>query len=224
MKEYAEQRRRRSYRIPNLVIAARVALAFVAIGLFSMGYPASAAAVGLIVVVLYMDALDGLVARRLGLASELGGVMDITADRIVEHVFWIYFAVAHQVGLWVPMVVMTRSFLVDAARSLALSAGRTAFGDKTMMRAPWARFLVASRSMRNAYGSAKVVSFMLLGIVLTVEQAVAQSTLVVPPGTRRALVSGTEWAVGATVLLCVVRGLPVLWESRFYLTREGGVS
>ena len=98
-------RARTSYRIPNLVVASRVVLAFVAAGLLFAGSAAAAvAAVGLIVVVIAMDALDGIAARRLGLASKLGGILDITADRIVEHVFWITFAVAHQVGLWVPLV------------------------------------------------------------------------------------------------------------------------
>ena len=197
------------YRIPNLVIASRVALAFVAAGLLLTRSPLAAGlAVALIVVVIAMDALDGIVARRLGVASKLGGILDITADRIVEHVFWITFAVGHQVALWVPLVVMTRSFLVDAVRGLALVEGRTAFGSDSMARSPLSRFLTASRAMRNAYGAAKLTSFVLLG-------------LVVVTGLSGAVVSGLEVAAAASVLvavaLCVLRGIPVLLDARAYL-------
>ena len=159
--------RKHPYRIPNLVIASRVALAFVAAALLLAGSGLAAGiAVALIVVVIAMDALDGIVARRLGVASKLGGILDITADRIVEHVFWITFAVAHQVALWVPLVVMTRSFLVDAVRGLALVEGRTAFGSDSLARSPLTRFLTASRAMRSAYGAAKLAAFVLLGLLV----------------------------------------------------------
>lgn len=200
---------RRSHRIPNLVVATRVVLAFVAAGLLVTGSAAAAAVgVALVVGVIAMDALDGIAARRLGLASKLGAVLDITADRIVEHVFWITFAVAHQVALWVPLVVMTRSFLVDAVRGLALAQGRTAFGSETMARSPLTRFLTSSRAMRNAYGAAKVAAFVLLGLLVVAER------------------SGTRWvtleaAAGAAVLaavaLCLLRGIPVLVDARAYL-------
>jgi CDP-diacylglycerol---glycerol-3-phosphate 3-phosphatidyltransferase len=200
---------RRSYRIPNLVIATRVALAFVAAGLLlAASAPRVAAGVSLIVVVIALDALDGIAARRLGRASKLGGILDITADRIVEHVFWITFAVAHQVALWVPLVVMTRSFLVDAVRGLALVQGRTAFGSDSMARSPVTRFLTASRAMRNAYGAAKVAAFVLLGLLIVAERL----------GRRW---GALEVAAGASVLaavgLCVLRGVPVLADARAYL-------
>lgn len=197
------------YRLPNLVIASRVALAFVAAGLLLTSSPLAAGlAVALIVLVIAMDALDGIVARRLGVASKLGGILDITADRIVEHVFWITFAVAHQVGLWVPLVVMTRSFLVDAVRGLALVEGRTAFGSDSMARSPLTRFLTASRVMRNAYGAAKLAAFVLLGSLV-----VASRSGVALAG----LEAAAAVSVVTAVALCVLRGVPVLADARAYL-------
>lgn len=199
-----------SCRIPNAVIATRVALAFVAAGLFiTRSAPAAAVGVALVVVVIAMDALDGIAARRLGLASKLGAVFDITADRIVEHVFWITFAVAHQVALWVPLVVVTRSFLVDAVRGLALAQGRTAFGSETMARSPVTRFLTSSRVMRNLYGATKVVAFVLLGLLVVVERLGAESG---------ALEAAARGAVLAAVGLCLARGVPVLVDARAYLS------
>ena len=201
--------KRPSYRIPNLLIAARVALAFVAAALLLADSAAAAvAAVVLIVVVIAMDALDGIAARRLGLASNVGGILDITADRIVEHVLWITFAVAHVVVPWVPLVVMTRSFLVDAVRGLALVQGRTAFGAESMARSPLTRFLTSSRTMRNLYGLAKVVAFVLLGLVVASGRAGVEA-------------GGLELvatiSVVVAVALCLLRGLPVLADARAYL-------
>ena len=97
----------KSYLVPNLVIVIRVILAFVAVALLGVASPwAAVAAVVLTVVAIAMDGLDGYLARKLDLTSELGAVLDITADRIVEHIFWIAFAVFGQVGLWVPLVIM----------------------------------------------------------------------------------------------------------------------
>jgi len=207
---------RPSSRIPNAIIGARVALAFLASALFVRGtWAEGAAAVALVVLVIAMDALDGIVARRMGLASELGGVLDITADRIVEHVFWITFAALGLVALWIPLVVMTRSFLVDAVRALALSSGHTAFGERTMARSALTRFLTASRFMRNAYGGAKLAAFVLLGALATV--AAAPGGAAPSPATVARLEACAGACVLAAVGLCLVRGVPVLADARAYL-------
>ncbi len=208
----------RSYLVPNLVIVGRVALAFVAVALLGSASPwATASAVVLTVVVIAMDGLDGYLARRLDLTSELGGVLDITADRIVEHIFWITFAVMGMVGLWVPLVVMTRSFLVDSARGMALAHGRTAFGEGTMMRSPLSRFVTGSRFMRNLYGVAKVAAFVLLGVLVAVSRAGASGVRVLSADALTLLTGVAQVSVVVAVGLCVVRGIPVLLDGRAYL-------
>jgi CDP-diacylglycerol--glycerol-3-phosphate 3-phosphatidyltransferase len=210
--------KRRSYRVPNAIIGGRVLLAFIACALIVRGSAVAAlVAVVLTVVVIAMDGLDGMAARRLGLSSKLGGVLDITADRIVEHVYWITFAVAQLVPLWVPLVIVTRSVLVDAVRGLALAQGRTAFGDSTMARSRLSRFLTASRTMRNAYGLAKVAAFVLLGILIALG---AQDGT----GAARALEAAAMLSVSAAVALCLARGVPVLLEAKAYLEPEGSAA
>ena len=148
-------------------------------------------------------------------------MFDITADRIVEHVFWIYFAVVLRVPLWVPIVIVTRSFVVDTVRSIALAKGRTAFGDKSMMRSPVSRFLVASRFMRGVYGFAKVAAFVLLGTVIVIEKAADGAVFVTPTDVQR-LVEVTAYGMTVlTVALNLLRGFPVVWDSRAYLRTEG---
>jgi len=198
---------------PDAVIAARVALVFVAVWLFSLDHPFAVAGVALTIVVIAMDGLDGYLARRLGVADELGAVLDITGDRIVEHVYWIYFAVVGVVPIWVPLLVVTRSFSVDTVRSMALATGRTPFGEKTMMRTSITRFLVASRSMRFAYGLAKVVSFVLAGSVIAMRKAAPGGIGSASEGAL-SLESLTLAVVVTTVALNLLRGLPVIWDSR----------
>src|SRR5262249_30350811 len=93
---------------PNLITLTRVFLAFASIALFRAGSYASAAALILLVVTLALDAVDGFVARRRGCASDAGAAFDIAADRIVESVFWIYFAAAGLVTFWIPVIVIAR--------------------------------------------------------------------------------------------------------------------
>jgi CDP-diacylglycerol--glycerol-3-phosphate 3-phosphatidyltransferase len=206
--------KRRSYRVPNAIIGGRVVLAFIACALLVRGsVPAAATALALTAVAFAMDAFDGMAARRLGLASKLGGILDITADRIVEHVYWITFAVAQLVPLWVPLVIVTRSVLVDTVRGLALVQGRTAFGELSMARSPVRRFLTASRAMRNAYGLSKAAAFVLLaGVVALGRDAASPAT--------EAVEAAAALAVFVAVALCLARGLPVLLDTRAYVLDE----
>jgi len=204
-------------RVPHVVILSRVALAFVVLALFARPFPFPAAGLVLTVVAIAMDGLDGWLARRLGVASDVGAVLDITADRIVEHVLWIYFTVAGLVPLWVPLVIVSRSFLVDAARGVAATHGKTPFGARTMQRSAVSRFLVASRFMRSTYGVAKTAAFVLLGAVLTL-RAGAEAGVALASPAHAVWVGALATAVAmATVGICLARGVPVIWDARVYL-------
>lgn len=201
-------------RLPDLVIFTRVVLAFVVLGLFSLPFPYPAWGLLLTLVAIAMDGLDGWLARRLGVASDLGAVLDITGDRIVEHVFWIYFTVAGLVPVWVPLVIVSRSFVVDAVRTVGLSRDKTAFGSRTMQRGRLSRFLVASRAMRSLYGVAKMASFVLLGAVLTLAESAAAGQPLASTGVGVRLGGLSDWVVLLTVSICVLRALPVVWDAR----------
>lgn len=111
---------------PNLITLIRVCLAFISIALFRAGSYASAAGLILLVVALALDAVDGYIARREDCASDAGAAFDIAADRIVESVFWIYFASAGLVTFWIPVIVIARGGFTDFLRAIALAQGQTA--------------------------------------------------------------------------------------------------
>ena len=154
---------------PNQVTAARVLAAFAAVALFTLAADTLAvdlAAVVLTVAAIALDGVDGYLARRRSLATPLGAQLDILGDRVVENLFFTFFAVSGLVSLWVPVLFFVRGTLTDFLRGLAVRAGRGGFGRNSMLETWWGRSLVASRGSRAAYATLKCVCFCSLGLLL----------------------------------------------------------
>jgi CDP-diacylglycerol---glycerol-3-phosphate 3-phosphatidyltransferase len=202
----------------NIITIGRIVLVFFVIVLFQGAFYYRLAAVVLTILVIYLDSLDGYVARKLGVASDFGALFDIAGDRIVEHIFLIFYAAMDIVSFWVPVIFITRSFLVDTLRSVAFSReGRTPFGQKTMMKSSVSRFLTASRFSRAVYGGLKVVAFVLLGLILAFQKGFDQGFHWISQNWYSKGVLFTEVIVWVTVAFNLIRGIPVLVDGRFYL-------
>ena len=147
--------------------------------------------------------------------NDIGG-RDLSC-RIVENIYWIYFAVSGYVSFWVPVVVITRSFMVDTVRSVAFAEGKTAFGEKTMMRSQLTRFLTASPVSRTTYAVAKALVFCYLGALLTIDKGISGGIISPAPSLLSLLRLIGSVIVYLVLFLCVVRGLPVLWDGREYV-------
>lgn len=195
----------------NFISILRTILAFVIIAmLFIKGNKVYWSAFGLTIIVIWMDGLDGYIARKFNECSKFGALLDILSDRIVENVFWISFAVLGWIGLWIPLVVMTRGIITDSLRNLALEQGFTAFGSTTMMTNPIGKFIVASNFVRFTYAVCKAVAFALL---------IAAHVPADYP--YKSVVSITAYAtVYISVFLCIARGIPVILESKRFLKQE----
>ena len=156
----------------NMITLFRIALVFVTVGLFEFNSIwVNAIAVSMVVFVIYLDSLDGYVARKLKITSNFGALFDITGDRIVENVFWVYFSAIGMISFWMPMIVITRGFLTDTVRAVAFREGQTPFGNKTMMKSKITKFLVASRFSRAFYGGLKLTVFTLIGVLIFLNTA-----------------------------------------------------
>ena len=206
--------------LPNWITLIRVLLVFVVVAFFHVNVYVSAAMLVLSVLVIAMDALDGYIARLTGSSSDLGALLDIVGDRIVEHVFWIYFATMGLIPMWIPMIVITRTVLTDMTRSLAFQRGKTPFGEKSMMESWWARALVSSRISRATYGIAKAVGFCYLGATITLRLAMSEWSWTIPTELWSTILIAGQVLVYVVVGFCVVRGFPVLWDGRRYLLGE----
>lgn len=187
--------------LPNLITIFRVLLLLVIVVLiFSRNKIIYTTLIFLLIIVFALDALDGYIARKLNQATKLGSILDITGDRIVENVLWIVFASINLIPVWVPVVVIIRVFVTDGIRSFALTKGKTAFGKKTMMTSKVGQFLTASRFMRGLYGALKLLTFMLLIAVLIFHPLLKISRIF----------------VYITVFICLLRGIPVIIDSRHF--------
>jgi CDP-diacylglycerol---glycerol-3-phosphate 3-phosphatidyltransferase len=216
---------------PNQVTLARVAAAFAAVALFTAGekvLAADLAAVFLTVAAIALDGVDGYLARTRGLATPLGAQLDILGDRVVENLFFTCFAVAGLISLWVPVAFFVRGALTDFLRGLAARAGRTGFRGNSMLETGWGKRLVASRASRGAYAALKCVCFCYLGLLLPLQHSAGgvsgafglwfAAWLTEP--VSFGLLSAGRILTGVTLVFCLVRAIPVIWEGRRYLAAE----
>lgn len=206
---------------PNQVTAARVAAAFAAVALFTLGHDtlaADATAILLTIAAIALDGVDGYIARKRNLATPLGAQLDILGDRVVENLFFTFFAATGLISFWIPVLFFVRGTVTDFLRGLAARSGRSGFGRESMIETWWGRSLVASRTSRAAYAALKCICFCYLGMLLPLPQL--QATWLNANSRQWISVAG-QALVMATAAFCVIRAIPVIWDGRRYLSNAG---
>ncbi len=154
--------------------------------------------VGVVVLLigLLLDSVDGIVARRRHETSLAGSILDIAADRTYELVLWFCFADLGLISLLIPLLVVARTALTDAFRSLGTAHGVAPFAQA---QGRIARFVVASAWMRTGYSVVKLAAFVTLALVpIVVERGGVQ---------LGGMGQGLAWTA---LVLCLVRGIPVV--------------
>jgi phosphatidylglycerophosphate synthase len=206
---------------PNKVTVLRMLVASAAIGLYGAGSRSGApiafgiCALAFTICAIGLDGVDGYLARRLRMTSALGAQLDILGDRVIENLFFIYFAASGQISVWVPVVFFVRGVLTDFLRGIAASRGpvdsRGSAGEfqrNWMLAEKWSGRIVASRASRGTYSALKCVCFCALGVEWIARHAQI-SAAAKWSGAIHITVSGI---IFATVAFCVLRALPVFWE------------
>ena len=161
-------------------------------------------------IIIWMDGLDGYVARKFNEASKLGAVLDILSDRVVEMVYWIAFCALGWLPVWVPLVVVVRGTITDGLRSIALEQGFTAFGSSTMMQSKIGKFIVASNFSRFTYAITKALAFVLM-IAGNIPAEYQYKSVILATGLTCSYIA---------VAFCVVRGVPVIIESKRFFEKK----
>jgi CDP-diacylglycerol--glycerol-3-phosphate 3-phosphatidyltransferase len=194
--------------IPNFISILRIILSFLTLYLLDLGrFGSTLVACVLVVFVIFTDFLDGFLARKLKVESEIGAILDIMGDRIVEFIFWIYFASKGLISFWFPVIVVSRDVIVDTIRQSAFRHGIKPY---EMHTNKIAKFIVTSGYFRTGYALAKAFAFTLLGIdLLTIHGKLNFNVHPV------ALVF--SWTA---LIICILRGLPVILESWPYLKNK----
>lgn len=196
----------------NFITIFRVFLIFISVYLlFNHNFYSYAWALVLVTVAFALDGVDGYVARKFNESSKLGAVLDIMSDRIAENTFWITFAVLGWLPICFPLIALTRGFVVDGLRSVAMEQGFTAFGETSMQDSKIGYFICSSKFSRIAYAVAKLLAFFLI-IVAHI------------PGLNHFLAALINaFAILSAIIAieyCVLRGLPVVFESKKFFFKQ----
>lgn len=187
--------------LATLVTLSRFPLLALVVTMLYRGSPAiRLAGAGVLVLGLLLDTVDGVIARRRHESTLVGGMLDIAADRTYELVLWICFADLGLIPMLIPLVVVARTALTDAFRSIGARQGIAPFAQPATRVV---RFLVASSWMRTGYGLSKILAFGGLALVHALGGAWATGA----GGTMAGVIQALAWT---TVVLCLVRGVPVI--------------
>ena len=187
----------------NLITFLRFPLLFIYIALLYYGDATTQLWCALLIaIIFFMDTVDGYIARLRGEVSLFGSALDIATDRALEIALWVIFAHLGLIPIVISLIAIVRGTLVDAIRAVGMTGGKSAF---EQVRHPISRFIVSSRFMRDFYGVAKGITFILLTINLGLSSAHSSAEL---PVHYAALIGA--WL---SITLTVVRGIPVLAES-----------
>ena len=207
---------------PNKVTLLRVVVGFAAVCLFGRRPWANLTAVGLTVTTIALDALDGHIARRKNLATPVGAQLDILGDRMIENVYFTYFAVVGMVSLWLPVFFFVRGATTDFLRGLAMKAGHSGWGANAMLQTWWGRALVGSRRSRGMYAAMKCLCFCYLGLELALTRGPVALLGELAADVHAMIGVGAQVITWATAAFCLVRGLPVLVEGWKYIVGSVG--
>lgn len=117
---------RRSLNVPNLITLTRLVLAVVLFAMISLGSSWIAATI-MFVIAAATDALDGYIARKYGLVTTLGRILDPFADKIIICGAFL-FLVAKQpesgVNAWMALIVFGREMFITSLRAFLEQHGR----------------------------------------------------------------------------------------------------
>ncbi len=177
--------------------------------LFGRGPWPNLAAMVLTVAAIALDALDGHLARRRNLITPVGAQLDILGDRMIENVYFTYFAVVGMVSLWLPVFFFARGAATDFLRGLAARAGYSGWCANAMLQTWWGQALVASRWSRGFYATMKCLCFCYLGLELALTRGPIALIGELPSDTHAMLHAGSQLLTLATAAFCLLRALPV---------------
>ncbi len=120
--------------LPNLLTLSRVPFLFAIVALMLAEWPAAAS---LALVFFFLagitDWLDGAIARRQGLVSDFGKLMDALTDKILVvglMIAIVAFGLAPAYTVFLVLLVLSREFLITGMRMMAVTRGIVVAAEK----------------------------------------------------------------------------------------------
>jgi CDP-diacylglycerol--glycerol-3-phosphate 3-phosphatidyltransferase len=116
--------------LPNAITLSRIPLMFVVVGLMYCAWPGSATlAFVLFIGAAAGDWYDGHIARKRGLVTNFGKLMDAMADKIMVIGLVIALVDKHEIPVGLALITLCREFLVTGVRMVAASKGVVVVAD-----------------------------------------------------------------------------------------------
>lgn len=117
--------------LPNILTLARVGLVpFLVVMLYYPGPAMCFAATMVFMAASVTDVFDGILARRLGLVTNLGKFLDPLADKLLIGSVLIMLVRLDWVEAWVAVLIIGRELTVTGLRAVAADAGVVIAADK----------------------------------------------------------------------------------------------
>ena len=110
--------------LPNKITVARIIMVPVFIWVLLSGIENSRLiAAGIFIIASITDFVDGYLARKYGLITDFGKLMDPMADKILVASALIALVQVGRISVWPVVIILAREFLITSFRSLAASKG-----------------------------------------------------------------------------------------------------
>jgi len=118
--------------LPNKLTMLRIILVPFFVLFMSIGASAVNLFIALVIFIVasLTDMLDGKIARKYGLVTNFGKLMDPLADKVLVMSAMLCFVSAGLAPAWIVIVILTREFLVTSLRLIAAGEGTVIAADK----------------------------------------------------------------------------------------------
>jgi CDP-diacylglycerol--glycerol-3-phosphate 3-phosphatidyltransferase len=189
--------------IPNAITFSRLIMtaAFV-IAVSQRSATGYGTGLALFIVAALSDWLDGWLARKMGLVTPLGKLMDPLADKILVSAAFVFFTEQKLCPVWVTALIIGREFLVTGLRQIAVEAGQVLAADHL-----------------GKWKTTFQLAYLITGLIwLTAIHSKNQPAALGWLGNLTRPLSEGGWLqpilLSAAVLLTVISGWNYLWSSR----------
>jgi CDP-diacylglycerol--glycerol-3-phosphate 3-phosphatidyltransferase len=157
--------------IANQLTILRILLAFIAMALILKNTPFSlSCAFVVFLIASFTDFLDGFLARKKEIISDLGKILDPIADKILIIGVFLAFLELNIVNIWMVIAIMLREFIITGLRLSVLNKGvvleaRFLGKNKTVSQMAGIILIFVTLILYKIYPGNKVVFFTYLKII-----------------------------------------------------------
>lgn len=179
--------------LPNLLTLVRIGLSgFLVVLLWTPGLAAKTAALAVFIVAALTDLFDGRIARRRGLVTPFGVILDPIADKLLVLAALFSFVKLGLAPFWMVALIALREIGITALRLAALAKGTA----------------LAAEAAGKLKAASQMVAISLGFLFLIGRETNPQAAWI--PGGLKAI----QLLIGVTLLLTLTSGISFLWHQR----------